>query len=66
MAMREEPDTVVPYVRICGGTGGVIRPPSRLLTDTRRVNTRTLTFKRAFRGVEFRGFDKGRVSAVQA
>jgi len=32
MMMLEEPDTVVPYVRICGGTGGAIRPPTRLQT----------------------------------
>ena len=32
MVVLEEPDTVVPYVWICGGTGGAIRPPTRLLT----------------------------------
>ncbi len=29
MVMFEEPYTVVPYVRICGGTGGAIRVPTR-------------------------------------
>ena len=32
MVVLEEPDTIIPYVRICGGTGGAIRPPTRLLT----------------------------------
>ena len=32
MVVLEEPDTVVLYVRICGGTDGAIRPPTRLMT----------------------------------
>ena len=37
MVVLEEPDTIIPYVRICGGTGGAIRPPTRLrILGTRR------------------------------
>ena len=38
MVVLEEPDTVVLYVRICGGTDGVIRPPTRLRTSGTRGN----------------------------
>jgi hypothetical protein len=34
----EEPDTVIPYVRICGGKGGVILLTTRLLTFGTRRN----------------------------
>ncbi len=32
MVMHEEPYTIIPYVRICGGTGGAIRLPTRQRT----------------------------------
>ncbi len=36
MVMHEEPYTIIPYVRICGGTGGAIRLPTRQEYLTRR------------------------------
>jgi hypothetical protein len=51
---------------LSSGTRGLAVNKRLVLTDTRRVKTRTLPSRRAFRGVEVCGFDKGRVSAVQA